>query len=115
MKKIVNIAIVIFWLSLSIVIFNSKEGLGWLFFIIIVSGIIIEWGSSPNPKLVKDRIYRLRAIVAHGDDKYSVVLSYDKEVETYKCRGINCNVEPVTDKQYRIEIENGKMYLTSAW
>ena len=115
MKKIVSTAKVTFWLSLTIVMFNSKEGLGWLFFIIIISSIITQWGSSPNPKLKQNRIYRLRAVVAHGGDQCSIVLSYDKEVETYACCGMYCSLKPETGKQYWAEIENGKMILTPAW
>ena len=114
MKEAVTYATIIFWLAFTVLAFNSKPSAGWWLGIIIVCSMIIQWGSTPNPKIKKDRHYKLEKIVPRADGACSIVLSYDDKVETYRCDRISENSHPQMGNQYLIEIESGTVFFTPA-
>lgn len=110
MKKIVSYATIVFWISFTMLVFNSEPSDGWEIFIIIVCSVIIQWGSTPNSKIKPECYYKLEKVVPHTDGSCSIVLSYDNNVETYKCEEIYASSNPQIGNQYLIEIKNGVIF-----
>jgi hypothetical protein len=112
MKKAVTYATIIFWLAFTVLAFNSKPSAGWWLGIIIVCSMIIQWGSTPNPKIKKGRCYKLEKIIPHADGSLSIILSYDDKVETFKCAEILASFNPQIGNEYLVEIETGTIIFT---
>lgn len=110
MKKAVSYATVIFWLSFSVLIFNSEPSASWEIGIITVCSIIIQLGSTPNPKIQKERHYKLEKIIPLDNGACYLVLSYDDKVETYRGEEIFANFDPQIGNEYLVEIENGTVF-----
>lgn len=112
MKKVVNIATVIFWVLFAILAWHLKERFGWTIFIVVICSLIIQFGSFPKPVIRSGRLYKLRAIIPLNKGGWKIVLVYDDNVETFKCEGIDSIPDLKIGNEYRVEKENGIIFFT---
>lgn len=64
-----------------------------------------------KPKIKRGRHYKLEKVISHNIG-YSIILSYNDNVETYECEEICASLNPQVGKKYLVEIENGTIYFT---
>lgn len=83
-------------------------------FLMFLAFYLLKMSSVPKTKIKSGRLYAIEKVICHNYKDHTVILSYDGNVEIFRCRFVPKLESLMTDKKYTVQKIDSDLIFTQA-